>query len=153
MNIRPLLVLTAALILAGCGAQNAQAQNPQSTQAQAAQAPDAQGNAPAAAPGGRQRHSNPMMRALRNVDNVTDAQLQQIRTIQKNARAANKGVTDPATRKANQKQMRSQIEAVLTPEQAAQLRTNLRAEHRAAAGARTNGGGVPGAIPTPSGSN
>jgi len=63
------------------------------------------------------------MRALRSL-NLTDPQRQQIRDLMSKARTTMHGA-DQATRRSTYKQLRSQIDAVLTPAQRTQLQTTL----------------------------
>jgi Spy/CpxP family protein refolding chaperone len=83
--------------------------------------------APSAAPGQpgahHGRHHNGFRTALRGL-NLSTAQKTQIDQIFAQARGQNKGA-DPATRKANRAKVRSQVEAVLTPAQRAQLKSVL----------------------------
>ncbi|MGB8267814.1 MAG: hypothetical protein WCE44_15930 [Candidatus Velthaea sp.] len=70
--------------------------------------------------------------------NLSPAQREQIAGIMKQSHAANKNA-DPKTRRANMKQLRAQINGVLTPDQQAQLKTELRKEHAARATAPKTG--------------
>jgi Spy/CpxP family protein refolding chaperone len=83
--------------------------------------------APAAAPGQpgahHGRHHNGFRTALRGL-NLSASQKTQIDQIFAQSRGQNKGA-DPATRKANRAKMRTQVEAVLTPAQRAQLQSAL----------------------------
>ena len=72
----------------------------------------------------------PYMRALRSL-NLSDAQQTQIRSIMQSYRQKAQNA-DPATRRANAEQMRSNIMNVLTPAQRAQFQQELqqyRAQH------------------------
>ena len=70
--------------------------------------------------------------ALRGL-NLSDAQKQQIKTIAQQNRAAMKAnpTTDPAARRANMQQLRTQIENVLTPAQRTQFEQNLQKQRAA----------------------
>jgi Spy/CpxP family protein refolding chaperone len=81
-------------------------------------------------------HAHRLMAALQQL-NLTDDQKQRIAAEFKAMRSANVNA-DPATRKANAKQLRSQIRAILTPDQQAQLKANLKAQRAAAPPAPTN---------------
>ena len=91
--------------------------------------------APAAtfAPGARahhgHRHGGGMRKALRSL-NLSPAQQTQIDQVF--AQARQNRSSDPATRKANRAQIRSRIEAILTPAQRAQLKATLQRNHRPA---------------------
>jgi Spy/CpxP family protein refolding chaperone len=63
------------------------------------------------------------MRAMRGLG-LSAAQRQQIVSIMKNSRAANKSA-DPQTRRANRLAMRQQIDGVLTPDQRTQFHAKL----------------------------
>jgi len=91
--------------------------------AQQAPPPAAQDQAPAA----NHHRRNPMFVALRKL-NLSDQQKQQIRDAMKQSRAANRDADD-ATRKANRQKLRAQIDGILTPDQRAQLRTELQQMH------------------------
>ncbi len=100
--------------------------------ASAQTAPAAPGAPPAAsapantAPGSVPRHHhNRYMRAVRSL-NLSDAQKQQIRGFVQAMRTANQNA-DPVTKRANAKQLRAQIDGVLTPDQRTQLRAALAA--------------------------
>lgn len=87
---------------------------------------------PAAAPANGVRHHhrhNGMRAALRNLD-LSAAQQGQIRQAFQQTRDANRNA-DKATRKANRAKLRTQIEAILTPAQRAQLEASLKARKRA----------------------
>lgn len=90
--------------------------------------------APTFAPGARphhgHRHGGGMRKALRSL-NLSAAQQTQID--QAFAQARQNRSTDPATRKANRKQLRSRIEVILTPAQRAQLKAMMQRNHRPAA--------------------
>ncbi len=120
--------LATALILGGCGIVSAQT---------------ASQTAPATAPHGH--HRNPYMEALNGLA-LSDGQKAQIKEIVAKTHAANKGVTDPAVKKANNATMRQQISALLTADQEAQFKANMKADRRANAGQR--GVNAPSAIPT-----
>ncbi|HYZ16930.1 MAG TPA: hypothetical protein VE591_11035 [Candidatus Acidoferrum sp.] len=99
------------------------------TLALAQQAPQPGAPAPAgsAAPSHHGRgHHSAYMRALRSL-NLSDAQKQQIKAAYQQTRQANQNA-DPATRKANGEKLRSQIDAILTPDQRTQLQTKLQQE-------------------------
>lgn len=68
-------------------------------------------------------HRSAYMSSLRKL-NLSDAQRQQIRGIMQTAHNAPK-TTDPAARRANAKQVRAQIDAVLTPAQRTQLKASM----------------------------
>ena len=76
------------------------------------------------------RHGGGMRKALQSL-NLSAAQKTQIDQAMAQTRQANKNA-DQATRKANRKQLRSRIEAILTPAQRAQLRAALQRNHRPA---------------------
>jgi Spy/CpxP family protein refolding chaperone len=63
------------------------------------------------------------MHALRSV-NLTPAQQQQVATLHAAEQKANASA-DPATKEANAQKMRSQIMAILTPDQKTQLEAHL----------------------------
>ena len=94
-------------------------------------APPANAASPAAH---KHHHRSAYMSSLRKLD-LTDAQRQQIRGIMQTAHKTPK-TTDPATRRANAKQLRTQIDAVLTPAQ----RTQLKASMQAARASHTSSG-------------
>jgi Spy/CpxP family protein refolding chaperone len=79
-------------------------------------------NGPAAQPGVRP-HVTPYMRALRGL-NLSDAQRSQIRGIMQSYRQKNQGL-DRTTRRANIRQMRHEILAVLSPGQRSNLRQQM----------------------------
>ena len=89
--------------------------------------PGAPGSAPSAQQPGQQpaqhHHRNPFMRAMRGLG-LSAAQRQQIVSIMKNSRAANKSA-DAQTRRANRLAMRQQIDGVLTPDQRTQFHAKL----------------------------
>lgn len=88
--------------------------------------------APAAvgAPSGSHHHRGAGWRRALHGLNLTQAQKQQIKTIAQQNRAAMKSnpATDPAARRANMQQLRTQVENVLTPAQRAQFEQNLQQE-------------------------
>lgn len=135
MNIRfstLLAVLVAAPIAAP--AQGAPPAAPAASGAPIAPVAPGPGTAPV---GGPARHHGGYLRALRGLDLSSD-QRSKIQTIVASGRAKNQGVTDRATRHANQQAMRHSLDAVLTPAQRSQLQTNLaamRAEARSGAAA------------------
>jgi Spy/CpxP family protein refolding chaperone len=118
--------LATALILGGCGVVSAQ------TSAQTT-------------PAAHAHHRNAYMEALHGLA-LSDGQKAQIKDIVAKTHAANKGATDPAVKKANNATMRQQISALLTADQQAQFKANMKAERRASAGQR--GANAPSAIPT-----
>jgi Spy/CpxP family protein refolding chaperone len=128
--IRPLLsalALTLALPLAA-SAQSAPAGPaipPPMSSSPAAPAP------PAATP--HHHHHSRYFAAIRTLG-LTDDQKAQIRRMVRDTKQSNAGA-DPATRRANVKQLRAQIAGVLTPDQRAQLQATL-AKQRAAETAR-----------------
>jgi Spy/CpxP family protein refolding chaperone len=75
---------------------------------------------------------------------LSDAQRQQIKTAMTQMRQNNQNV-DPQTRRANVKQLRAQIDAILTPDQRTRLHNELRHGHR------NNNGAAPAAPPAPQG--
>jgi Spy/CpxP family protein refolding chaperone len=91
---------------------------------------------PAAAtftPGARAQHGHRhggFRKALRSL-NLTPAQQTQIDQAFAQTRQANQNA-DKTARKANRKQLRSRIEAILTPAQRAQLKAALQRNHRPA---------------------
>jgi Spy/CpxP family protein refolding chaperone len=87
-------------------------------------------------------HGGHYGRALRHL-HLSDAQRQQIRTAMTQMRQNNQNV-DPQTRRANVKQLRAQIDAILTPDQRTRLHNELRHGHR-------NNGAAPAAPPAPQG--
>ncbi|HZO94120.1 MAG TPA: hypothetical protein VFB22_10115 [Candidatus Baltobacteraceae bacterium] len=101
----------------------------------AQQAPPPAASAQDAAPGAHHHHHrfNPMRAALAKL-NLSDAQKHQIRDAMKQSREANRNADD-ATRKANREKLRGEIDAILSPDQRTQLRSELqqmrahRAEH------------------------
>ncbi len=95
-------------------------------------APPPAPQAPAAGAPAHAHHAG-MRQALKNL-NLSDDQRKQIAGIMKQTRQANQNA-DPQTRRANMKQMRAQINGVLTPDQQTQLRVTLRNMHRANAAA------------------
>ena len=76
------------------------------------------------------RHGGGLRKALQSL-NLSAAQKTQIDQAFAQTRQANKNA-DKATRKANRGQLRSRIEAILTPAQRAQLKTALQRSHRPA---------------------
>lgn len=76
----------------------------------------------------RGHHRGGFRHALTNL-NLTAAQKTQIDQIFAQARGQNRSA-DPATRKANRERLRSQIEAVLTPAQRAQLQTAMQQQRQ-----------------------
>jgi Spy/CpxP family protein refolding chaperone len=112
---RHLSVLALAAALFVPVAASAQ-QAPPAAQAQPQQA------APGAAPA--HKHRAGIRQALKQL-NLTPDQRRQIAGIMKQTRLANQNADRP-TRKANMKQMRAQIDGVLTADQQTQLRTTLR---------------------------
>lgn len=90
--------------------------------------------APTYAPGARphhgHRHGGGMRKALQSL-NLTGAQKTQIDQAVAQTRQANQNA-DQATRKANRRQLRSRIDAILTPAQRAQLKASLRNGRRPA---------------------
>ena len=117
-----------------------------------AQQPAAAPSAPAqTTPEGGHRHGGMMRRAFRGIT-LTDAQKQQIQQIVQQQHQAMQNQTqppDPATRRANQEKLRSQIEAVLTPAQRTQFEQNLKSMHNhEGQGAEGRPGG---AAPAPAG--
>jgi len=116
------LALAAALIVpVAASAQQA----PPASQVQPQQV------APGAVPA--HHHHAGMRQALKQL-NLTPDQRHQIAGIMKQTRLANTNADRP-TRRANMKQMRSQIDAVLTADQQTQLRATLRNMRRANAAA------------------
>lgn len=109
----------------------------------AASAQTAPASAPAAVPvtgasplpGARHhhRHGGGFRRALHALS-LSPAQQQQIDAVFAQNRGANANVTDAATRKANRRKVRAQIEAILTPAQRTQLQAELQKnkQHRPA---------------------
>jgi Spy/CpxP family protein refolding chaperone len=95
-----------------------------------------QGPAPATAtfaPGARAhhgRHGGGLRKALQSL-NLTPAQRTQIDQAFAQTRQANQN-PDKATRKANRRQLRSRIDAILTPAQRAQLKAAMQRNHRPA---------------------
>ena len=77
-------------------------------------------------------HRGGVRSALRGIT-LSDAQKQQIDTIVQQNRATMKSnpTTDPATRRANMQQLRTQIENVLTPAQRTQFEQNLQKQRAA----------------------
>ncbi len=75
------------------------------------------------------RHGGGLRKALRSL-NLSAAQQTQIDQVF--AQARQNRSTDPATRKANRAQLRSRIDAILTPAQRAQLKTMLQRNRRPA---------------------
>ncbi len=107
--------------------------------------PPSQQQAPQAGPGGAapgHHHRAGIRQALKRL-NLSDDQRRQIAAIMKQTRAANQSADQP-TRRANMKQMRSQIDGVLTADQQTQLRRTLRSMHRANQGAPAPAGPTPG---------
>jgi Spy/CpxP family protein refolding chaperone len=86
--------------------------------------PQPPANGPAGAPqqGGHHR-GNPYMRAVRSLS-LNDSQKSQIQSIVQSYRQKNQGV-DRTTRRANTRQMRSDIMNVLTPAQRTQLQQQM----------------------------
>lgn len=86
------------------------------------------------APGARahhgHRHRGGLRKALQSL-NLTPAQRTQIDQAFAQTRQANQN-PDKATRKANRRQLRSRIDAILTPAQRAQLKAALQRNHRPA---------------------
>jgi Spy/CpxP family protein refolding chaperone len=125
------LALVAGLLVpaAACAQQN-----PPPSQAQQQQ--------PQAAPGAAAPHHRAGLRQALKRLNLTPDQRQQIAGIMKQTRQANQNADQP-TRRANMKQMRAQINGVLTADQQTQLRRTLRAMHRGA------GATAPAAAPNP----
>ncbi|MEA2785383.1 MAG: hypothetical protein QOF71_1487 [Candidatus Eremiobacteraeota bacterium] len=72
------------------------------------------------------RHGGGMRKALQSL-NLSASQKTQID--QAFAQARQNRSSDPATRKANRSQLRSRIEAILTPAQRAQLKSALQRNH------------------------
>jgi Spy/CpxP family protein refolding chaperone len=97
--------------------------------AQQAPPPAAATFAPGARANHGHRHGGGMRKALHSL-NLSSAQQTQID--QAFAQARQNRSTDPATRKANRAQLRSRIEAILTPAQRAQLKATLQHNHRPA---------------------
>jgi Spy/CpxP family protein refolding chaperone len=93
--------------------------------ASAQQAPPAP---PAGAPAQTHHRGAHYMRALRNL-NLSDAQRQKIRSAIAQMRQTNQNA-DPQTRRANVHQLRSQIDAMLTPDQRTQLHAQLRTQRK-----------------------
>ena len=90
----------------------------------------AQDQQPPAAPAQSQRHGDRMMRRFQDL-NLSDQQKSQIQTLVQNYRQAHPrgSAPDPDARK----QLRQQIDAVLTPDQRAQMKADeakFRAEHQ-----------------------
>jgi Spy/CpxP family protein refolding chaperone len=94
---------------------------PVAASAQVVPAPPPNG---ASAQAGHAHRVSPYMRALRSL-NLSDSQKSQIRSIMQSYRQKNKGI-DQTTRRANMRQMRSDISNVLTPDQRTALAQNLR---------------------------
>jgi Spy/CpxP family protein refolding chaperone len=86
--------------------------------------------APGARPHHGHRHGGGLRKALRSL-NLSAAQQTQIDQALAQTRQANRNA-DPATRKANRSQLRSKIDAILTPAQRAQLKATLQHDHRPA---------------------
>lgn len=78
---------------------------------------------------GAHHHRGGLRAALRGL-HLSSAQDTQIRQAFAQTRAANRNA-DPATRKANRAKLRSEIDAILTPAQRAQLQTALQRHRRA----------------------
>jgi Spy/CpxP family protein refolding chaperone len=76
------------------------------------------------------RHGNGLRKALRSL-NLSAAQQTQIDQAFAQTRQANRNA-DQATRKVNRRQLRSRIDAILTPAQRAQLKTTLQRNRRPA---------------------
>ncbi len=105
----------------------------------------AQDQQPPAAPAQSQQHGDRMMRRFDNL-NLSDQQKSQIQSLMQSYRQAHpKGsVPDPDARK----QLKEQIDAVLTPDQRAQMKADMekyRAQHQR--NATTNGAPAPAATP------
>jgi Spy/CpxP family protein refolding chaperone len=135
MNSSPIRFIAAAALTAAMALPLA---------ASAQQAPPAPpaANPAHANPGQRHHRGGHYLHALHHL-NLSDAQRQQIRTAMTQMRQANQNV-DPQTRRANIKQLRSQIDGILTPDQRARLHNELRRQHR-------NIGAPPAAPPAPQG--
>lgn len=86
---------------------------------------------PPAPTAGHAHHRNGLRIALGRL-NLSPAQRSQIDQFFAQARGQNKGA-DRATRQANRKHLRAEIDGVLTPAQRTQLRDTLRAERRGSA--------------------
>lgn len=97
--------------------------------AQQAPPPAAATAAPGASARHGHRHGVGLRKALRSL-NLSPAQQTQID--QAFAQARQNRTADPANRKANRSQLRSRIEAILTPAQRAQLKATLQRNHRPA---------------------
>jgi Spy/CpxP family protein refolding chaperone len=82
-------------------------------------APPAAAGAPGSSAPAARRHHGRYLAAVRALA-LSPEQQQQIRGFVRDTRAANQGA-DPATKHANTRKMRSEIEAVLTPDQRTQL--------------------------------
>jgi len=130
MSLRYLsaIALAAGLLVpvAACAQQNPAPAQAQQTEPQ--RGPDAAASA--------HHHRAGLRQALKRL-NLSDDQRRQIAGIMKQTRAANQNADQP-TRRANMKQMRAQINGVLTADQQTQLRRTLHAMHRANAGAPAN---------------
>jgi Spy/CpxP family protein refolding chaperone len=121
---RPLAAIVLAAGLLVPVAASAQA-NPPPAQVQQQQPQNGPG--PAAVPA--HHHRAGLRQALKRLD-LTDDQRHQIAGIMQQTRLANQNADKP-TRHANMKQMRAQIDGVLTADQQTQLRRTLRDMRRA----------------------
>jgi Spy/CpxP family protein refolding chaperone len=107
----------------------------------AQQAPPAPVPGAPAMSGHHRGHHGGWRRMLQTL-NLSAAQKQQVDAAFAQSKSANKGVTDPATRKANRDKLHAQIESILTPDQRTQLQSQMqkaRQRHRE---------GMPGPAPT-----
>jgi Spy/CpxP family protein refolding chaperone len=129
MSLRHLPAIALAAVLLVPVAACAQ-QSPPSSSQQGQPAPQQ------AAPGAAHHHRAGIRQALKRL-NLTDDQRRQIAGIMKQTRQANQNADQP-TRRANMKQMRAQINGVLTADQQTELRKTLRAMRRADRAAKTD---------------
>jgi Spy/CpxP family protein refolding chaperone len=142
------IALAAGLLVpvAACAQQTPGQSQPQ---AQQQAQPQVQQQGQPAGPGAAapaQRHRAGLRQALKRL-NLTDDQRRQIAGIMKQTRLANRTADQP-TRRANNKQMRAQINGVLTADQQTQLRQTLHDMRRHGA-AQPAGSNAP-AAPNPS---
>ncbi|HEY0799019.1 MAG TPA: hypothetical protein VGD50_07700 [Candidatus Baltobacteraceae bacterium] len=89
-------------------------------------APAAQTAPDSTTPGAHHHHRNPLMKALRTLD-LTPQQHQQIAGFIAANKQANQGAA-PDVRRSNERNLRTEIQGVLTPAQAAQLKAEIQRE-------------------------
>jgi Spy/CpxP family protein refolding chaperone len=110
-----------------------------------AQVTQTQSQAPVSAGTGTHHHRNVMNEALAELQLSADQQ-SKLDSLRSAYHAKEKGVTDPDQRRADAKQFRSDVMAVLTPDQVAQLQANMKTLR---AQARASRAAMPSASPTP----